>query len=99
MYNTTASGIDTNKIKQHRSSTINMRYFFIRDQKTLKRFLAAWKAGHNYEKHHKHLYSIYLQTNKMSRSVLLVLLKPDLQGCVDLADSKMNEFRKKFPIP
>ena len=40
-----------------------------------------------------------MQTDKILRTVLLVLLKPALQGCVDTADSKMEEFRNIFPIP
>ena len=42
---------------------------------------------------------IYLQTDKTPRTVPLVLLDPDLKGYVDPADSKMEKFRKTFPIP
>ena len=93
--NKTASGIDNNTINQHRSRATNMRYFWIRDQKTLQKFLILWKAGQdniaNYStkhysvKHHKHVRPIYLQKNKTHRSVPIVLLKPSLQGCVDPA--------------
>ena len=87
---------------------MNMRYFWIRDQKTFKNFLIEWKAGqenlaesftkHHSIKHHKRACPIYLQTYKTPRTVPLVLLKPYLKGCVDTADSKMEEFCNTSPI-
>ena len=78
---------------------MNMRYFWIRDQKTLTKFLIVWKSRqenpadyftrHYYVKHHKMVCSIYLLTDKTPRIVIFVLLKPDLQGCVDPEYSKM----------
>ena len=44
-YNTTAAGIDNNKIKQHQSRAINIRYLWTRNQKTLTHFIIAWKSG------------------------------------------------------
>ena len=86
---------------------MNMRYFWIRDQKHLKlshcmenkekQFRISYKK--HYEKHHKRVRSTYLHTDKTPRSVPLVLLKQALQGCVDPSDSKMEEFRNTFPIP
>ena len=76
--------------------------------KTLKNFLIVWKSGqenlaeyftkNHSVKHHKRVHHIYLQTDKTPRTVALVLLKPDLQGCFDPADSKMEELWKTFPI-
>ena len=72
---------------------MNKQYFGIRGQKTLKLFLAAWKAGqenlanyftkHRSAKHHKRVHLIYLQTNKTPRSVPILLLNLSLQGCID----------------
>ena len=72
--NKTASEISNNTIKQQRSRATNMRYFCIRDQKTLKHFLIAWKAGqeniadyftnNNNANHHKRVCTIYIHTDK-----------------------------------
>ena len=43
-YNTTAS-VNKNTINQQQSRAMNMRCFWIRDQKILKNFLVAWKSG------------------------------------------------------
>ena len=90
--NTTAAGISNDTIKQQQLRAINMRYFWIRDQKT-KQNLIAWKARqenlsdyftkHHSVKHHQRVRPIYLHTDKTARIVPLVLLWPDLNGCVD----------------
>ena len=100
MDNTTSSVIVNDTIKQQKSRAMNMRYFWICDPKTFKNFFIAWKSGqeniedyftkHHHVKHHKRVRPIYIQTEKTPRTVLLVLLKPDLQRCVDPADSKME---------
>ena len=97
--NMTAAGIANDTINQQRSRTINLRCFGIRNQKTLILFIIARKSGQEnladyFRKHlsannHKRVHPINLQTDKMPRPVLLVLRKPDLQGCVNLADSNM----------
>ena len=76
--------------------------------KNSKKSLISWKSGQenlaNYStkrhsaKHHKCVRPIYLQTNKIKRSVPLVLLKPALQGYFDPVDSNMEEFYKTFNI-
>ena len=65
-----------------------------RTRKSCKLFMKE-----HYAKNHKHVHHIYLQTDSMPRSVLLVLRETDLQECVDPSDSNMEEFRKALPIP
>ena len=43
--NTISSGIANDTMKQRRSHTMNMCYFWTREQKSLKNSLVAWKAG------------------------------------------------------
>ena len=52
--------------------------------------LATYFTKHHSAKHHKRLLTIYIQTGKTSRSVLVVLLKMTLQECVDPADLNME---------
>ena len=83
--------------------------FLSRDQKTLKKFLIEWKAGqenlsesfpkHHYVKYHKMVRPIYLHLDTNSGTILIVLLNPALQECVDIAESNMEEFCKTYPIP
>ena len=106
--NTTAARIDNDTIKQHQSHATNVRYFWISDQKPSRDFLIEWKSGqeniakyftkHHYVRHHKRVRPIYIQTYKTTWTIPLVLLKPDLQGCVDPEDSNMEELRKTSPI-
>ena len=87
---------------------MNTRYFGFVTKNPLK-IIIAWKEGqenpsdyfmkHNSAKHHKHACLIYLQTDKTPQLVPLILIKPDLQGCVDTEDSNMEESCKTFLIP
>ena len=82
--------------------------FWICGQKMLQNFLIPWKseqenlAGYftkyHSAEHHKPVHLIYLYMDTKPCSVPLVLLNPDLQGCADQKDSKMEEFRKTSPI-
>ena len=72
--------------------------------KNLKNFLIAWKSGEEnlaeyFIKHHKRVRTIHMQTDKTPRKVPLVILKPDLKGCVDPKDSNIEKFRNILPIP
>ena len=75
--------------------------------KNLKNFLNARRSGqeniveyfikHHSAKHIKHVRTIYTNTDKMQRSVPLILLKFSLQGYVDKIYSKMEDKRKMDP--
>ena len=87
---------------------MNMRYFWISDQKTSRDFLVEWKSGqeniaeyftkHHYVRHHKRVLPIYHHTYKTTQKFLLVSLNPSMRGCVDPEDYNMEELRKTSPI-
>ena len=87
-YSTTANVPTNDTIKQQQSRTMNMCYFWIRDQNIFKNFLIAWKSGqeniayyftkHHSVKHHKGGGVLYIprQIKRHRQSCLYYLSRP-----------------------
>ena len=73
-------------------------YKNLNECKEVQENLADYFTKYHYIKHHKMVRPIYLQAYKMPGTVLLVLLNPELQGCVDPVDSNMEQLRNTFLI-
>ena len=87
--NSTAAGIINDKVKQRKSRTIDMRFYWVRDHVKQGEFLVYWKPGRDnladyYTKnhppaHHKAMRAIYLYTEGKKSSELQCTLR----GCIN----------------
>ena len=87
--NSTAEGILNGTLKQKRSKSIDMRFYWIKDRVTLKQFAVHWEPGkynladyptkHHAGKHHRKVRPIYLYIKNKSPKTM--------QGCVRILDS------------
>jgi hypothetical protein len=93
--NSTACGIANDNIKQQRSRSIDMRFYWVRDRKQQGHFDIVWKPGkgnladyyskHHSAAHHQEMRPIYLhieETLRRSPAANLAYALSILQGCV-----------------
>ena len=91
--NSTAKGIVTGTIKQKRSKSIDMRFYWVKDRYDQNQFRIYWIPGkqaladyptkHHYGSHHANVRPIYLYVEgKTPRT---------LQGCVEILNSNRAE--------
>ena len=85
--NSTALGIATGTIKQHKSKEMDMRFYWIKDKSNQDQFNIYWKPGstnrgdyftkHFPPAHHTTVHPSYLHVTKYGKPITL-------QGCVNL---------------
>jgi hypothetical protein len=87
--NSTATGIINNTIKQKRSKSIDMRFYWLRDRVKQGQFRVHWEPGthnladyptkHHFGSHHRKVRPIYLYEGENSPTTV--------QGCIKLLNS------------
>jgi hypothetical protein len=87
--NSTATGIINNTIKQKRSKSIDMRFYWLRDRVKQGQFRVHWEPGthnladyptkHHFGSHHRKVRPIYLYEGEHSPTTV--------QGCIKLLNS------------
>jgi hypothetical protein len=87
--NSTACGIANNNIKQQRSRTIDVRFYWVRDRVRQGKFNIYWQPGkvnladyytkHHSAAHHQLVRPLYLHTTPHDSTITSVL--PVLRGC------------------
>ncbi len=92
--NSTASGFANNTIKQRKSKSMDMLYYWIRDRCHLKQFIVYWRPGadnladyftkHHPASHHRLIRNTYLAPTTDSSKFALNIVPSMLQGCVKL---------------
>lgn len=94
--NSTAAGIANNSIRQRRSRSMDMRFYWVRDRVNQGQFVVYWKPGTQnrrdfYTKHHPpthcRLHRKYYIYQKQDNSASQGLSPTVLQGCANLGIS------------
>jgi len=90
--NSTTNGFANKQIKQQRSKSMDMRFYWIQDRVKLKQFEVYWRPGstnladyftkHHSPSHHRQIRSTYLHSKEHAFSVL--------RGCVDSPKTHAN---------
>jgi hypothetical protein len=104
--NTTTAGIANNTIKQQRSRSMEMRYFWLLNGETQKYFKFYYQPGlenlgdypskHHTADIHQHVRPYYVHMDN-SPTLLLQAMKPSTrQGCAEILE---DPYSKKSPLP
>ena len=90
--NATAAGIENGSVKQQRSQSMEMRYFYICDQVKNGEFEVIWHPGkdklgdyasnHHDAIHNQNVQALYLHDQHSPRELLRAARPRDLKGCV-----------------
>jgi hypothetical protein len=90
--NSTASGISNNTMKQRRSKSMDMRFYWIRDRVQQGQFIIYWRPGtenladyytkHHPASHHRQIRETYLQPSTHGSKYALDNEPSALQGCI-----------------
>lgn len=101
--NAAAAGIINDKVRQRKSRTIDMRFYWVRDRVRQGEFLVYWKPGRNnladyHTKHHPPAHHIAMRSTYLHTGEKTSDIKNNLRGCINMIMANTRAARTRMRI-